>query len=488
MKNRFYHLLGAALITSLVGLSSCSDFEEVPSGGNGNGQTEITGLDLNGEYEDDDDDYKLELTYNGSSMKGKKVTVQVNEDYTSAYLILSGKEVDLSNLVENLMAIRFTSMSPIPGEKEIGLTVDLTPSEDGKSYTFAGSSTSPTGTVVSCSGTMAESSLKIDVTAQFAGELYNTLAGTWNLSAANTSVGDITTFTPLWLDWKSEVDLGLPVVKALGIIKIIDLSGKPNKALTELMKGLGKILSFELNIYPEVIIGNLLKSAIAYPDGCMRFIYSYSGDLNNPAWCGEDGMERNTVHYYQDMENPAIVRLVVNPDVLVNLDLSSLLGGTSSSVQNVVAPLAVNDVSRSETPLYETADDIREPAQDLIDVLIPALEKGFPCTYTLEDGKLKFQLESTFTAQFLQKLSILANHPDAVAEIDNTLHKWIDSDMAAQITEYTKLDIFEEVHKFLPKFRDAAHWADEALTIPLENVDLGFMFEKESNAEESFTE
>ena len=148
----------------------------------------------------------------------------------------------------------------------------------------------------------------------------------------------------------------------------------------------------------------------------------------------------------------------------------------------------MNDVSRSGTPLYETADDIREPAQDLIDVLIPALEKGFPCTYTLEDGKLKFQLESTFTAQFLQKLSILANHPDAVAEIDNTLHKWIDSDMAAQITEYTKLDIFEEVHKFLPKFRDAAHWADEALTIPLENVDLGFMFEKESNAEESFTE
>ena len=122
MKNKLFYLFGAALLLcSISTFTACSEdndepIVEKPDDGDNDNSGDV--LDLNGKY----DNENLKMTYNGEELTGKKVTFTADEKLEKATILLSGVEKDLTDMLGGILGeIKFTTNSPVPGEKEIKL-------------------------------------------------------------------------------------------------------------------------------------------------------------------------------------------------------------------------------------------------------------------------------------------------------------------------------------------------------------------------------
>ncbi len=348
------------------------------SGGTDGEEEEEPLPDLNGDYFKGGD-YELTMIYNGEELAGKKVTFLADDKNETATVILSGMENDLSSLIGGLLEFKFTSYSPIPGEKEITLT-NLTLYRNGNVYVFKGEYIQPTYTMM-CDGEVEEGRMKINITHQLVNQ---ELAGTWNLAEAKAA-GASKDYSPLWCDWDSNVIVSLGKVNVGFMTLPIDKYAFNGifTLLTGAMSGLVMNSLIGTNIQVQPLIRNLLQGVTAQPDGCMFATYSYSGDFKNPEWSSE--MPRNALRYYYG--NPGQINLEVNADFLIGL-LNGLIN-----------------------PVITRADKgtTIQLGQELIEILTPVLEKGIPCDYVLEGDRLTLNIDGQLLKAILSKLMELAN-------------------------------------------------------------------------------
>lgn len=385
MKNKLFYLFGAAFLLCSIGtFTACSDGDddpivEVPGGDddeNGGDDNDDTWV-LSGEYFAGNANI-LKMTYNGEELTGRKVIVKTDEENKKASLVLEGIEKKL-----NIMDLKLKPSSPIPGEERINLNdIQLTVNADATEYTFKGEDKTATR-VMTYKGSIKKGEMNIEIT----NELINkTLSGVWELPVeVNLFNGtNCTNSAPLWIDWDSYVLINpgeIPIDN--GSIK--GLNQNPNSLFTWLlvmladsnMSGLG------FSLPTEQWIANMLNSITVQSNGCMYAKYSYSGDVENPLW--SEKMSHNIIRYYYG-ENPNQVYIEANIDFL----LDALLGALTRT---------------------RTEGDINEIIAPLIEILKPALEKGFPCTYEINGNNLKINLDGTFTLNLLKRLVNVLNNP-----------------------------------------------------------------------------
>lgn len=382
MRNKLFYLFGAAFLLGSIGtFTSCTKIEnlseEFTGDNTGGGTTEEKELvDLNGDYYEGGDN-TLILSYNGEELTGKKVTFLADEENATATIVLSGVEKDLSAMIGGLMDFKLTTNSPIPGEKEITLTdLDLFTNSTHNVFSFSGKDVQPTRTIT-YEGKIKEGVMTMDITNVLAKQ---TLAGTWKLAPVknNNTEPEITANSPLWLNWDTNVKISAGNVG-------LNITGTPNEIFT-LLNGMFVVLVVtKVNL--EQIVANMLQDVTAKPNGCMFATYSYSGDINKPAWSSE--MSHNIMRYYYG-EKANQFYIEANVDFILN---------------------AVGGLMRSRAAT--DPEGAKEAGKQLIEVLKPALEKGFPCTYKIEGNKMTLNLDGKFMLEVLQKLTNLVNDPYA---------------------------------------------------------------------------
>lgn len=387
MKNRLFYLVGAAFfVFSTSMFTSCIngvDDEYLELQGSGNGETtgdeeEEDLPDLSGEYYEGGE-YELKMTYNGEELTGKKVTFLPDDKNETAVIELAGTEIDLASLNSLLagMNATFTTSSPIPGEKTVVLN-DVKLYGNGSVYKFDGEDITPVR-IVKYRGTVEEGKMSIDITHELVNQ---ELAGTWNLAPVQNLLGCVEA-SPLWIDWDTKVEID-PGKIPNGDSYITGLNQNPNGLFSTLFwvgePDFAIIFGFELQIQRTVL--NLLQGVTAQPDGCMFATYSYSGDTNNPLWSSE--MSRNIIRYYYGEPNQIYIE--ANADFLMKT-IGGLLNPT-----------------RAADP-----EQTKAIGKKLVEALTPALEKGFPCNYVLNNNKLTINLDGEFTVKLLRVLAELLN-------------------------------------------------------------------------------
>ena len=112
--------------------------------------------------------------------------------------------------------IKFTTNSPIPGEKEIKLeNVVLTANADGTVYSFEGKDETSNRTMT-YKGTVKKGEMSIDVT----NELKNkSLVGTWELGPLKFGIlaeAPANISSPLWIDWDSQNNINAGTISGIG--------------------------------------------------------------------------------------------------------------------------------------------------------------------------------------------------------------------------------------------------------------------------------
>lgn len=378
MRNKLFYLFGAAfLLCSICTFTSCSSVEEdsIEDVIDDEEDEEDDVLDLNGQYSSEDD-YALKMTYNGEELTGKRATV-FTDDNKTAIIELSGLEKDLSTLTSGLLEIKFTTYSPIPGEKEVILNnIKLTANKEGTAFTFKGEDRNATRTMT-YTGTIQEEEMTIDIT----NELVNQkLAGTWKLQKPNLIVASSDKLTPLWYDWNTDLTIRFGLIDIPGMGELNIDTYTPN-GLKDLLMMMGPMMA---NLFDaEQTVANLLQSITAQPNGCMFATYSYSGDLNNPEWSSE--MSRNILRYHYGEENQIFIE--ANTDFIVG-SLGGLLGA------------AARAADPGNTKLI---------GAKLVKALTPALEKGIPCTYKLDGNKMSVNIDEKLLLEVLQIIAELLN-------------------------------------------------------------------------------
>lgn len=440
MKNKLFYLFGAAfLLCSISTFTACSDDEnepvvEVPGDDDGkddDGKGDV--IDLNGNY----DDKTLKMTYNGEELTGKRVSFTADEKLEKATILLSGVEKDLTDMLGGLIGeLKFTTNSPIPGEKEIKLEdVALTANADG-TYSFEGKDENSNRTML-YKGTVKKDEMSIEITNTLANQ---ELAGTWNLAPIDNMQG-CTKAAPFWIDWDSEVEID-PGTIPNGDGTISGLNNSPNGLFTLLFfvgeDMFAQMYGFELKI--QQTIKSMLQSVTAQPNGCMYATYSYSGDINNPAW--SDKMSRNIIRYYYS-DKPGEIFIEANADFILNA-IGGLLTRTRAGEQGL--------------------DELVKP---LIEALRPALEQGFPCTYEVTGDKMKINLDGEFTLKVLKELVTIINDPS------------INPLLMSIITENETLKPYaENVKLLLSTLPNALMYKDDTHTEPCEYVKVGLQLVK----------
>lgn len=426
------------MLCSISTFTACSDGDEdpiveIPDGDKDDGKDDIAGL--NGKYEDK----TLKMIYNGEELTGKRVNFTADEKLEKATIVLSGVEKDITDMLGGIISVKFTTNSPVPGEKEIKLeNVALSASTDGSTYSFEGKDENSNRTML-YKGTVKNGEMSIDITNSL---VKQELAGTWNLAPIQNMLG-CTEASPLWLDWDSKVKID-PGTIPNGDSTISGLDNDPN-GLFSLLFFVGEdmfaqMYGFELKI--QQTIAHLLQSVTVQPNGCMYATYSYSNDLNNPAWSNE--MSRNIIRYYYG-DKPGQIYIEANADFILNA-IGGLLTRTRAEDQ-----------------------DLAQLAKPLIEALRPALEEGFPCTYDVNGDKIKISLDGEFTLKVLKELVTLINDPNI-----NTLIMYLIEQ------DETLAPYADNVKLLLSTLPNALMYKDDSHTEPCEYVKVGFQLVKAS--------
>lgn len=417
MKNKLFYLIGVAGLLSYTGtFTSCVngvDDEYLEQRFTESTETEEKGeelLDINGDY-CSEGDFELKMTCNGQPLDGKKVVMAVDENHETATITLAATETDLESLIGQLpggvggliggLGLRYTGCSPVPGEKEVTIT-NVPLFRSGNNYIFKGSHIQPTFSLT-YKGIIEDEKMTIDLSYELTNQK---LAGTWNLGPVETDFAmkytNCTTSSPLWVDWKSEVE-----IDPGSIAGITSLNQKPNSLFTWLIVMLGDPYmssSYGIDLPIQKWISNLLKSVTAQPNGGMYAIYSYSGDVNNPQWSSAEGMPHDAIRYYYDSEKPdQKLYIELNSGMIVNL------------IKGFITPMSRS--TRADIDYGNT----KEIGKQLIKLLVPILEKGIPIDYELKDNELKINIDGVVFRDILAKLSDLANDPAARTFIDEFL-------------------------------------------------------------------
>lgn len=420
MKNKLSYLIGVACFLSYTGVfTSCvngvdDEYLEqkfTDNGGTDDGKEGEELPDLNGEYSIEGD-YELEMTCNGEKLDGKKMTMSVDENNEMASITFAAAQTDLETPIANALpggigglvsgwGLKYTGNSPVPGIKEITVT-NVPLYRNGTDYLFEGSYVQPTYTM-NYKGKIEGEKAAIDINYELTNQ---TLAGTWMTATDAGPSGDNTTVcSPLWIDWDSKVGV------SLGKVSIVTINEKPMNGIFALLSGpLSKMIMGQLGINEklEVIVRNLLESVTAEPNGGMFASYSYGTDMTKPGPYSSE-MPHNVLRYYFDPEAPDNrVFMEINGSFLI--DLIASLGTVATSTSTT-----------STTRTTPTTRDLRDPAKELIALLVPVLEKGIPCDYTLNDGKLTINIDGVLLRNVLAKLMEIVNAPEAAGIVDGLL-------------------------------------------------------------------
>lgn len=375
MKNKLFYLFGATLL-----LCSVSIFTACSSDDDGSIDEPIPPVEpweLSGEYLEETQNV-LKMTYNGYELAGKKVTIKADENNKTASIELEGTEKDLGSMLSNLVELKITTNSPIPGEKKITLkNIALSSNDGGASYSFEGEDANSTRTMT-YKGIIKKGELNIDITNNLAKQ---ELAGTWNVGPVkNNSDVDCRTASPLWIDWDTNVKVNLGAVDP-GLGFPIELNYSPNEILTMVMCWIGPAINLDI----ETMVANQLKDITAQSGGSMFATYAWDSDTSNPDRWSSD-MNHNIMRYYYG-ETPEKIYIEANIDFLLQA-LSGLIKTRASEQEN-----------------------IQELINHLIDILKPVLEKGFPCTYLIEGNSLKLTLDGVFVRDVLKSVVKILNDP-----------------------------------------------------------------------------
>ena len=78
-------------------------------------------------------------------------------------------------------------------------------------------------------------------------------------------------------------------------------------------------------------------------------------------------------------------------------------------------------VATSTTRSTPTTRDLRDTAKELIALLVPVLEKGIPCDYTLDGNNLTINIDGVLLRDVLLKLMEVITAPDAAGVVDGLL-------------------------------------------------------------------
>lgn len=416
MKNKLFYLIGVASILCYTStFTSCingvdDEYLELTGGSCTGGGTDEddSSKEFDGEYISNGD-FDLKMTYNGYELNGKKVAFTLNEDKESATITMTGAEFDLKSLAALFegMNSKFTTYSPIPGEKELlfkGVKTEIT----GSICKFEGEDMKP-DRIFSFRGEITDGKMNIDIQHKLVRE-NNDLLGKWKMEDAKegntigmayTSNNDPNTSSPLWLDWGSTANVDMGKVT---MVLTIDINRPMNGIFNLLMSNLvspelGKQLGLTEGI--EKSIPKLIEFIATEETGGMYASYSWNG-TTDPSYSQD--MSHNIVRYYYDKENQ--LRIEVDADFLLNTIGGLVTGGGTRAITRDALP--------------QTAIAI---GQKIIDKLRPALEQGFPCEYTIEGNNLSINLDGQFLFEIMKLVNELVNDEFVKNYIDPEIDK-----------------------------------------------------------------
>jgi hypothetical protein len=457
MKTKLFYLVGVVFLLWSTGtFTSCvngvdDEYLELINSGNGGrgpGDSITERLNLNGNYEQGGD-LELKMTYNGEELSGKRVNVAADERNETATITLSGVDKDLSEMVGGFLEFKFETFSPVPGIKEIVLPNVALYNNKGIDYRFTGELIEPTYTL-NYEGTIKAGKMEISINHQLVNQK---LAGTWDLAPKSVAHGNSTwLYSPLWLDWDSRVQVNL------GKVSIVNIKGEMNGIFSILTGAISSFIMYPIigeRINTMDLIRNMLKGITVQPNGCIFATYSYSGDVQHPAWSSE--MPRNAIRYYYDPEKPdSRLYMEVNPNIIVDL------------INGLMNPAIKTRAADPEVT--------KELGRQLIALLTPVLQKGIPCDYVLDGSNLTVNIDGVVLRDILRKLVELANdevvRPVVEEFINNNL-----GDVAPAIMNLIRLA------PYTLKYHDATTY-DPVTNIPLDAtgecayVKLGLKFVK----------
>ena len=204
-----------------------------------------------------------------------------------------------------------------------------------------------------------------------------------------------------------------------------------------------------------------MESVTAEPNGGMFASYSYGDDLTKPGPYSTN-MPHNAVRYYYDPITPdSRIYMEINGGFLIEMIKSLASAATTTSRSN------------------PTTRDLRDTAKELIAALVPVLEKGIPCDYTLDNNNnLTINIDGILLRDVLSKLMDVANSPDAASFVDELL---------AQVGDYApNIKLLFSTLPYALKYHDANEY-DKETHIPLDPtgecgyVKLGLKFVKAAN-------
>lgn len=406
MKNKLFYLVGTALLMCSTGMfTSCingvdDEYLELQGGtctGGGSDDDEGGIEDLNGEYSSVGE-LGLKMTYNGYELNGKKITFTLNDDQESATMIMTGTEMDLKNLASVFegMESKFTTYSPIPGEKEL-IVKNVKVKVDGSTCTFEGEDIKPNRTFT-FTGNISDETMNIDIKHMLVRE-NNDLLGKWKMGAVkeagtidllNNNDNDYTKSSPLFLDWGSaqKVDMG-NVATGMDFPKTIEVNRPMNGIFNLLMS---QLVSSQL-IKPslEQALPKLVEFIAAEETGGMYASYSWNG-TENPQYSQE--MSHNIIRYYFDENNQ--LRIEPDADLLLNL-IGGLVSGASTR------SITTRD---DEIVLPQHAIEV---AGKILDILKPALAQGIPCEYEINGNNLSIYLDKKLLLDLMNLVNELVN-------------------------------------------------------------------------------
>ena len=423
MKNKLFYLIGVASILCYTStFTSCingvdDEYLELTGScnGGGTGNEDEDSENFDGEYITDGD-YDLKMTYNGYELNGKKVAFTLNEDKESATITMTGAEFDLKSLAALFEGMdgKFTTYSPIPGEKEI-LLKNVKAEITGSTCKFEGEDIRP-DRIFNFKGEITDGKMNIDIQHKLARE-NNELLGKWKMGEAkeglsitmiqnvNNSNNDPSKSSPLWLDWGStanvnmgDVNTGIDIVKTVNVNR--PMTGIFNLLMSNLVSPqIGTLIGMPDGV--EKSIPKLIGFIATEETGGMYASYSWNG-TTDPQYSQD--MSHNIVRYYYDKEDQ--LRIEVDADFFLNT-IGGLIAGTSTRA-----------TTRGALP--GTAIAI---GQKIIDRLRPALEQGFPCEYTIENNNLIINLDGQFLLEIMRLVDELVNDEFAKTYIDDEIDK-----------------------------------------------------------------
>lgn len=422
MKNKLFYLFGiASLLCYTCVFYSCINgvddeyLDQIYTGGNENDGSDGTELpDISGDY-CENGDFALKMTYNGEELLGKKVIVMADENLESATITLAGMEKDLSTLTGLLEGLdsKFTTYSPVPGEKELVLT-NVKMFRSGQDFIFEGEDIQPTRSVT-FEGRIINEVMTINIKHMLANEKTD-LLGKWKMGAAkqtftmfviqntNNSNENPHVNSPLWLDWKSPatVDMG-DVITGIDQYPIININRPMTGIFNLLMSNLvttqlGGLIGMPDGI--EKSIPKLIEYIAAAETGSMYASYSWNGAQDPQYVQNESGV---IARYYYEDENKC--RIELNADYLL-----SLIGGL------------INGTTRASTRAQP--DNAKIIASELVGKLRPALEQGIPCDYTINGNNMTISIDGKYLLDVVRTISKLVNDEFVV----DYIHSFIDEE------------------------------------------------------------